>query len=357
MNIGILAQLKQNCITGINRVTIGTMSEMQLLDKSNSYSWIGRCDWLGLNLPVIDALFASNERINLNLPVDLYDLDIVHSHSRPFYFHSKCNCAKIITIHDMIPLMFPEWKNNQKAYYDGPIRKTVEEADIVIAVSESTKKDVVHCFGVNPEKVKVVYNGLFSDMSSGCTLQEVVELKGKRFILSVSAIGANKNQMGLIEAFVRYKEQHKEDDLKLVLTGPIRQYEVVRDYQKKYPKSSADIIFTGFVSDAELNWLYKNALAFAMVSFYEGFGLPILEALSVGTPVISSDTSSMPEVGGDACVYCNPYEVESIEAAIDKIVNKEDLRELLKKNAGKQAEKFSYKKAAKETLDIYSMFE
>lgn len=103
-------------------------------------------------------------------------------------------------------------------------------------------------------------------------------------------------------------------------------------------------------------WLYRNALAFVYVSFYEGFGLPILEALSVGKAVICADAASMPEVGGDAVAYCDPHEVESIETAIDKVVSDVAYRRHLEKRAGEQAAVFSYRKAAEELMKVYGTF-
>lgn len=356
MNIGILSQLKQNEITGINRVTVGTLSKLLEIDNENNYVFLGKNDWLPIKLPAIDILFSSIDRINLNIVSEMFKFDIVHSHSRPFYFNDKIKCAKIITIHDMIPLLFPEWNNNQRDYYNGPIRDTVKESDLVIAVSESTKKDIIEQFDVPEEKVKVVYSGLYSPSLLNNEECETKKYKGIRYILSVSAIGANKNQVGLIEAFYRYKSHNKDKELKLIIVGPIRQYQVIKEIASKYSDVNNSVIFTGFLRDSELTWLYKNCLAFVFVSFYEGFGLPILEAMSMGKAVVSSNTSSMPEIGGDACIYCNPYEIDSIEDSILQVLGDDEYRKTLEKSSLIQAEKFTYENTAKETIKIYSMF-
>ena len=162
--------------------------------------------------------------------------------------------------------------------------------------------------------------------------------------------------MGLIKAFLQFRTHHPESNIKLVITGPIRQFQVVRDVIEMYPNLSESVVFTGFVSDEELVWLYRNSLAFSYVSFYEGFGLPILEALSVGKAVICSETSSMPEVGGEAAEYCNPYDIDSIEEAIAHVVLCEERRKELEKKTFLQAAKFSYENTARETLNIYNMF-
>ena len=183
------------------------------------------------------------------------------------------------------------------------------------------------------------------------------ELEDTEFIFSVSGLGPHKNQGGLAEAFLLYKKRHPESKVKLVLTGPVRKYEVVREILAKNGEAAGNVVFTGFVSDAQLIWLYRKALAFIYVSYDEGFGLPILEALSVGKAVICADAASMPEVGGDAVAYCNPHEVEAIEAAIDRVVSDESYRKSLEERAVGQASRFSYKKAAGELMQIYGSFQ
>ena len=117
-----------------------------------------------------------------------------------------------------------------------------------------------------------------------------------------------------------------------------------------------DIILTGYVSNEVLSCLYRDAIAFAYISFYEGFGLPILEAMSFGKAVICSDQSSMPEVGGDAVEYCNPYDIESIMNAMESIIDNDNYRKCLEGRAVVQANKFSYKRTAEEILRIYDQF-
>ena len=145
--------------------------------------------------------------------------------------------------------------------------------------------------------------------------------------------------------------------MKLVLVGGIGWDNEFENEISRLNQYRDSIILTGFVSDKELSSLYQFALAVAYVSFYEGFGLPLLEALTAGKAVISSNVTSMPEVCGKVACYCDPYEIESIEDAIDRVVNDEDYRNSLELNARTQAANFSYKKAAKETIDIYNSFE
>lgn len=358
MNIGILSLYKEREITGINKVTMGIMEELLKMDQKNSYVFLGKTDWLPLDMDYIPVLPDAGGSVLLNYALLAHPLDIVHSHYRPFALSKGIPCAKILTIHDLIPLIYPKWYGSQFEYFDVFIRKCAKEADKVIAVSECTKRDITAYYDIAPDKIEVVYNGLsparlFADDAEG---ERVPELENTDFLLSVSGLGPHKNQGGLAEAFLLYKRRHPESDVKLVLTGPVRKYEVVREILGKNRDVAENVVFTGFVNDKQLIWMYRRALAFIYVSFYEGFGLPILEALSVGKAVICADAASMPEVGGDAVEYCNPFEVESIEAAIDRVVSDEACRKRLEEKAVGQAARFSYKKAAGKLMKIYETF-
>ena len=358
MKIGVLSMYKEKEITGINKVTMGLMEELLKLDRENDYVFLGKTDWLPLDMEHIPVLPDAGGSVLLNYAMLAHPLDIVHSHYRPFELSRGNPCAKILTIHDLIPLIYPQWYGSQFEYFDVSIRRCAKEADKIIAVSECTKQDIIEYYDIMPEKIDVVYNGLsptklFADDAEG---QSVPELENTDFIFSVSGLGPHKNQAGLAEAFLLYKKRHPESKVKLVLTGPVRKYEVVREILAKNAKVAENVVFTGFVSDAQLIWLYRKALAFIYVSYYEGFGLPILEALSVGKAVICANAASMPEVGGDAVAYCDPHEVETIEAAIDRVVSDESYKKSLEERAAEQASRFSYKKAAGEMMQIYESF-
>ena len=376
MKIGIVSQNKEINITGINRVTLGTLSELRRIDSQNEYYFVGKSEWLGIDMPYVPIVFASHKTLQLNYLLLEHGFDIIHSHYRPFHIAGKFPCGKLITIHDLIALKYPDFAPlDAYAYFDECIRKSAEEADCIIAVSECTKNDIVEYYHIPEEKISVIYNGLYpkdfisaGGGPSGCPQafdggragraeEEISELKGQEYLLSVSGIGRNKNQKGIVKAFLEYKRKHGSSRAKLVITGPIRQYDTVRYILEKYGDAAEDVIFTGFVSDGLLARLYRQAAAFIYASFYEGFGLPILEAMSVGKAVISSNTSSMPEVGGDAVEYCDPCDVDSMAAAMEKVLEDRDYREQLEKKALVQAGKFSYEKAARQTLEIYKRFE
>lgn len=174
--------------------------------------------------------------------------------------------------------------------------------------------------------------------------------------MTVSTLRAYKNMLGLVKAFCLFKELNANTDINLIIVGKNNKSNDVIKEIMNFCGERRDIIFTGYVTDDELVYLYKNSIATGFVSFYEGFGLPVLESLSYGKTVICSDQTSIPEVGGDAVEYCNPYDIESIENAIEKVVLNDNYRQELEKRALIQAAKFSYSKAAEETLKIYNLF-
>lgn len=356
MNIGIVPTFKEKNLTGINRVTIETLKQLLQMDKINNYSFIGDCSWLKMDLPYVDIMDSNVEITKLSFLLMSKQYDIIHSHFKAFKIKDSIPCGKIITIHDIVPLLHPEWSTKLSyKYFDEGIRHTVHHADVIIAMSEHTKKDIIEYYHINDDKIHVIYSGLPSSFNENVELKELkIDYP---YILSVSALGKNKNQEGMLKAFVWFKERNPDNKIKFVMTGPNRNVEKIEEYLKKYPFIEKDVIFTGFVTDSELKYLYKNAIAFIYVSLYEGFGLPILEAMALGKAVICSNTTSMPEIGGEAVEYCNPYDIESIENAIENVVLNSTLRKSLEEKAVVQAAKFSYKKAAEETLKIYKTFE
>jgi len=355
MNIGILTNFKEKNRTGIDRVTAETVKQLIKIDRENKYSLIGDISWSDLDLPRVDVIDSNAEITNLNFMLMSKKYHIIHSFYKAFQFNDFIKCGKILTVHDIMPLIHPEWYARLTYnYFNECIRKAVTDADIIIAMSEYTKKDIVEHYHVNDRKIHVIYSGLPSDFYEN---NKMVEVKiDAPYILSVSALRKNKNQLGLIEAFERFKESNPDNNIKLVFTGPERSAEMISG-RIKDTFIEKNVVFTGFVSDSQLKYLYKNAIAFAYVSLYEGFGLPILEAMSLGKAVICSNVTSMPEVGSNAVEYCNPYDVDSIKNAIENIVFRDDRRNELEKKAIIQAAKFSYRKAAEQTLEIYKTFE
>ncbi len=353
MNIGMCFSSREENISGINRVILNSVNEILKIAPQNNYYAI---EENYLKFPI-----KENEKNINDIQKEEFcrenKLDIIHSYFRPFW-ESEYACKRVLTIYDLTTLINREWimKESMYDFFDKRIRKSAEISDIIIAISESTKRDVINYYKIPEERVKVVYPGL--DLKLEFT-EENFELAGKyihneEYILSVCTLEPRKNLRGLINGFIQFKMMHPDSEVKLVLTGKMGWDKGLLSFLDGVGTYKKDIILTGFVSDNELAGLYMRALAIAYVPFYEGFGLPILEAMAAGKAVITSDTSSMPEVGGEAVVYSSPYDIDSIANAIEKLVYNSALRAELEKKAKEQAKIFSYNKAAKEIVEIYN---
>ena len=285
----------------------------------------------------------------MSLPVDLFmnrKLDVFFS---PAHYAPRASpVPTVVTIHDLAYKFFPNeflsgdlYKLNKWTEY------SVKKAARVICVSEHTKSDLVKFFPKVESKTSVVLNGFRTPKKlrvTGYKLQE-----SNPYILFVGTIQPRKNISALIEAFEEFVQAHPEFELKIVgKRGWLYSETLKRIESSPFLKQ---IKYLGFVADKELESLYVNAYATVLSSHYEGFGLPVLEAMSYGSPVIASNNSSLPEVGGDAVLYCNPNDSKTIIDALEKLQDSK-LRKSLLLKAEKQLTKFSWTKCAEETLSI-----
>lgn len=358
MQIALIHQSRMKRSTGTRNFTKGAIIETLRADKENQYI-LSNDHYFDADLdPFSNITWGGDQQACLRYDYMCYckNVDIMHSYWDPFEY-MKYKCIKIFTIYDLIPLIHPEW-HTLKDYFDGPVRNSALKADLILTDSEHTRKDVIEYYNIAPEKIQVVYPGLMHTLDFSRKDAKVLDKFNihDEYILSVSTIEPRKNLRGLIKGFIAYKQAHTQSKLKLVLVGGTGWDSEFENDISKLDQFRDSIILTGFVSDEELSSLYQFALAVAYVSYYEGFGLPLLEGLTAGKAVISSDTTSMPEVCGEIACYCNPYSIDSIENAIDRVVNDEGYRKYLEINAKSQAAKFSYEKTAKETIDIYNSF-
>jgi glycosyltransferase involved in cell wall biosynthesis len=269
----------------------------------------------------------------------------------------------VVTIHGLeyeyYPEMYP-WQHLQ--YLRWSTKYALKHAQKIIAVSENTKKDLVELYGGKAEKIKVVYHGVEQGQCFGtsqgqsCFVRTVPVLSQGLFlkssyILFTGRLEKKKNIDGLIRAFHLLKEEYKVPH-KLVLVGPPGYGYRNPKYQILNTKYENDIILTGYVSEQEKWSLLKNADVFVLPSFYEGFGLPILEAQVAGSPVVTSNVSSMPEIAGEGAILVNPKDIEEIVEGIYKIIKDDSLKKDLIQKGYANAKRFSWQKCAQETLKI-----
>ena len=272
----------------------------------------------------------------------------------------------VVTIHDMANLLFPEGGSDfhmQLRRYR--FRRGLERAARVVAVSDATKRDVENVMGVRPNRIRRVYNApdpgfLEHDRPSGPEEHQLIMERyqiGYPFLLYAGSIRPHKNIPRLVEAFAVVRGQLAAHpvykDLRLVIIGDnISQYPAVRQAVIK-SRVEHVVRFLGFVPFETLRCFYESAAAFVFPSRYEGFGLPPLEAMACGTPVVTANVSSLPEVVGDAAVLVNPANVFDIARGIRDALLDEALRTELIRRGREQASRFSWERTARQMLEIY----
>jgi len=271
------------------------------------------------------------------------------------------NVKTVITVHDLAFKIFPEYfpaKDLRRLnfYADFAIRNATK----VITDSESTKKDIAKFYpDVNQDKIKVIPLGFDASMyGRDFSREELEDVRKKynipfgRYLLHVGAIQPRKNLILSVRAFEILKKEKENDDLKLVLAGePAWQSEATIEAIENSPNSK-DIILTGKVSFSDLAAIYEGASVFVLPSLYEGFGIPILEALASGVPCVLSNNSSIPEVGGDAALYFKSDDLGDLISKIKQVISDSALASELSKKGKERARDFSWEKCAEKTLEF-----
>lgn len=272
----------------------------------------------------------------------------------------KKNLPTVVTIHDLgVEYLENFHKFPERLYLNRSTEYCARHADQIIAVSNSTKNDLVSKLKVPEKKITVIYEGyekevFYPSHFEGIkTVRKKYDINVSQYFLSVGTVQPRKNYEGLIQAFAQFLKLVSEpNDISLVIVGKKGWLDKKIFSLPKELGINALVKFLGHIPDEELAPLYSGALAFVFPSFYEGFGLVVLEAMACGTPVITSHVSSLPEVVRKAGILVNPYRVETISTAMKRIFKDLDLRQSLIEKGFLQAKKFSWEKCARETLKV-----
>jgi glycosyltransferase involved in cell wall biosynthesis len=310
------------------------------------------------SVPLSDrALTILWHRLRLPLWVELATGPLDIFHSPDFVLPSVRRAKTLVTVHDLSFIRYPQCADaNLRAYLNQVVPRSVQRADLVLADSQSTKDDLVELLGVEPDKIEIVYPGVeerFHPIEDQALLDEVRRryTLPPRFILGVGTLQPRKNFTRLIEAFADLRFAIR--DLRLVIAGGKGWlYEEIFATVERLGLEEK-VVFPGFVADEHLPALYNLADLFVFPSLYEGFGLPPLEALACGTPVITSDASSLPEVVGQAGLMVEATDVEALAQAMKQVLEDDALQEEMIARGLEQARKFTWQKAASRLLNLY----
>lgn len=288
-----------------------------------------------LRIPIVSPLLAARDELDL-------------FHATTYVVPPVLPCPAIVTIHDISFALYPEWfPERVRTMLNALVPVSMRRAATVIAVSEHTKKDIVERYGVDPEKIVVT---LLAPRPSFSVRREYPPAK-RPFFLFVGNVQPRKNVETVVEALRLLRDRGIEVPLLVVGNPGLHYADIVREVGRL--RIEELVHFTGYLPDEDLRRLYATCTALVHPALYEGFGLTPLEAMAQGAPVIATNTSSIPEVVGDAAVLLDPYDVEAWMVAMERILVDDALRRRLQERGLARVDRFSWEQCARQTLTAY----
>lgn len=361
MRIGFDVSALVKEAAGIGQCIINIIQNIMEIDRENEY-FLFTYDKIKLpfslkeNWSIVDYGGSKHQQIRYftALPQILKKMKIeVFFGTRHYLPPFNPKIRYVALVHDLIPLRMPELftkKHLQRFKIFTSICK--HQANSYIAVSEATKADILHYMKVPQEKIQVIYEGAnpsFTPDRDEAGIKETMErfaIEGP-YLLCLSTVEPRKNMLRTIQAYEQYVLKNALPYKLVIVGGKGWNNGEIYDYVKEHHLDGY-VLFTGYVSNEDVKNIYANATLFIYASLYEGFGIPVLEAMQSGVPVITSNVSSMPEVAGDACLLVDPYQTDEIKNAIIKVLNSEKLQAEMKEKGIAQAKKFSWRKCSEE---------
>ena len=364
MRIGIDARKLHDF--GIGTYIRNLLRQLARQDRQTEYVVLARpadCEalaTLGENFRAVPET-AGNYSVaeQIRIPLALRREGVTLFHAPHYVLPPLVMCRSVVTIHDCIHLMFPQYLPNRIAltYARVSIGLASRRATRVLTVSESSKRDILRFVDIPAEKIDVIYNAYDERFGVEPREEDVARVRERYqlhdpFVLYAGTVKPHKNVERLIEAFDLVRK-HGLDDLKLVLIGDeISKYAALRRAVHSHQLHKY-VRFLGYLPEETLAVMYRLASVFVFPSLYEGFGLPPLEAMASGTPVVTSNVSSLPEVAGDAAVLVDPYDSASIADGIERVLGDDTLRRSLREKGLARAKQFSWETSVRRVREIY----
>ncbi len=370
--IGIDARYLENENTGVGRYSYNLLSHLLEVDERNTYIVVIRDEYTG-RLPAGEnaeyvrvpyAPISLSSLLTMSVKVRGLELDLWHAHFpvSPLFPGTPF----LVTVHDLQPLRVPAIGSRRplhlrigyRVFYPLAYRYALSFAEAIVAVSVATSREIRDCFGIPLERIQVIHEALddrFEGPDTSASPRREIEMSAlpDRFLLYVGATLPHKNIGNMLRGFANALQAPGREDLMLVLAGRESRFEKDWIDLAARLKITERVRRIGYVGQEDLPVLYGRATALLYLSRYEGFGFPPLEAMRHGLPVIAASHSSLPEVVGSAGVFVDPDDVEGIAEAIGEVLDKPELRLRLRKEGEKNLERFSWRKAARKTLEVY----
>lgn len=367
MHIAIDAHSVGAQLAGNETYAVNLIEALAEIDQSNQYtlyvtkqSAVDRFTNRWPNFQIKRTLpHAPLVRIPLTLSIELRKnrVDVVHvQYTAP----PRTPCALVATIHDLSFEHLPEtFKRRSRAQLRLTVRRTAQKAAQILTLSAFSRRDIIETYAVDPERVFVTPPAApanFAPVTNATELRRIRANYGieRDYILALGSIQPRKNLVRLINAYSSLRRVGTNNQPpQLVLAGKRGWLEAATIRAAEQSEAPGDILFIGYVPDSDLPALYSGALCFAYPSYFEGFGLPVLEAMQCGTPVIAGNRTSLPEAAGDAGVLFNPFDESAIAGALTQVIENPNYRAQLRVKGLERAATFSWRTTAKMTLEAY----
>lgn len=370
MKIAIdLRSLSSGSISGVENYCLNLLDNLLEIDKKNQYVLFYNA-FSPLNLGYFHFVNSQTRRtrwpnkiLNIGLKTGLLNLQNLAGEFDIFFmpnlnqYNFKGKTKLVITVHDLSPVVTPEFYDLKRRLWHKSLnyQKAFKSADLLFAMSEYTKQDLIKLFSISPEKIKVIYpavdHSLFNPLIPIAELRAIrnrYELPGQ-YLLFLNTVEPRKNLKTLIKAFEKLNSPAY-----LVIAGKLG-WKYKSDFEAiKKSKKNVKIKYIGYIKESDKPGIIKMADALIYPSFYEGFGFQPLEAMAIGTPVISSQITSLPEVVQDSALLVNPYDSEELTQAMQKILNEKNLKEILKEKGERRAENFNWRQSAQQVLENFN---
>jgi glycosyltransferase involved in cell wall biosynthesis len=366
LHIAIDAHSVGTQLAGNETYAVNLIEALAAIDQLNQYTIyvtkpaaVDRFDNRWPNFKVTRTLpHTPLVRIPLTLSAELrrHPVDLLHvQYTAPPF----APCPIVCTIHDLSFEHLPEtFTRRGRAQLRLTVRRTARRAAQILTLSEFSRRDIIETYAIDPERVKVTPAAApagFAPVENETKLKDIRERYGIKpnYLLSLGSIQPRKNLARLIEAYASLRTRDEANFPQLVIAGKSGwlDADIYRAARQENPGES--IKFIGYVPDDDLPALYSGAICFVYPSFFEGFGLPVLEAMQCGTPVIAGNRTSIPEVAGEAALLFDPFDSAALSAAIEKVIDNSDFRADLRVKGLERARKFSWTTTAKSTLQAY----